>query len=114
MKKAAIYFDMSASFGSSRCGSLVVRGVVEYRSGGLLSTAGEGSRNRMEAQCFGDCFFSYRLVLTKDIAAPALEAGNSPTMIFPHYRELATEAEATEWFGILPASEARNVVRMTA
>ena len=35
-------------------------------------------------------------------------------MIFPHYRELATEAEATEWFGILPASEARNVVRMAA
>ena len=51
---------------------------------------------------------------TKDIAAVALEAGNSGRMIFAHYRELCTETEAAEWFGILPVSEATNVVRMTA
>jgi hypothetical protein len=32
----------------------------------------------------------------------ALEAGNSPTIIFKHYRELTTEDQADAWFGILP------------
>ena len=32
----------------------------------------------------------------------ALEAGNSPSIIFKHYRELATEDAADQWFGILP------------
>jgi len=57
-------------------------------------------------------FISYRLAKTKDIAAVALEAGNSSRMIFAHYRELCTESEAAEWFGIVPASDAAdNVVR---
>ena len=32
----------------------------------------------------------------------ALEAGNSASIIFKHYRELATEDAADQWFGILP------------
>jgi integrase len=59
-------------------------------------------------------FITYRLAETKDVAEVALEAGNSPTMIFRHYRELATEAEAAEWFGISPAKDVQNIVRMTA
>jgi integrase len=61
-------------------------------------------------------FISYRLAQTKDMAAVALEAGNSPTMIFRHYRELVTEEEAAQWFGILPAKGAvpENIVSMTA
>jgi hypothetical protein len=31
-----------------------------------------------------------------------LEAGNSPSIIFKHYRELTTEEQAEKWFGILP------------
>ena len=31
----------------------------------------------------------------------ALEAGNSPSVIFKNCRELATEDQADEWFGIL-------------
>lgn len=58
-------------------------------------------------------FVSYRLAATQDVAKVALEAGNSPTMIFRHYRELATEAEAAEWFGIVPpGGDAGNVVRL--
>jgi hypothetical protein len=50
---------------------------------------------------------------TRDIAGTALEAGNSAQMIFAHYRQLCTESEAAEWFGIVPATaEARNVVQM--
>ena len=32
----------------------------------------------------------------------ALEAGNSPSVIFKNYRELATGEQAAERFGILP------------
>ena len=60
-------------------------------------------------------FISYRLAMTQDVAQVALEAGNSATMIFRHYRELATEAEAADWFGIVSAtSEACNVVRLAS
>ena len=36
------------------------------------------------------------------VAQVALEAGNSPQMIFAHYRQLVTQAEAMKWFSILP------------
>jgi hypothetical protein len=32
----------------------------------------------------------------------ALEAGNSPSIIFKHYRELTTEEWAVKWFSIIP------------
>jgi hypothetical protein len=38
----------------------------------------------------------------------ALEAGNSPSIIFKHYRELATEDLADQWFGILPKDDQWN------
>ena len=49
-------------------------------------------------------FISYRLPLVKSAEQVALEAGNSPSIIFKHYRELATEDEAQHWFGIVPKS----------
>jgi integrase len=47
-------------------------------------------------------FISYRIAKVKSADQVALEAGNSAAIIFKHYRELATEADADEWFGILP------------
>ena len=47
-------------------------------------------------------FCSYRLAQTSNAAQVALEAGNSPTMIFRHYRELVTPDQAQEWFSIRP------------
>jgi hypothetical protein len=35
-------------------------------------------------------------------AQVALEAGNSPQMIFGHYRELVRAMDAEKWFGITP------------
>jgi hypothetical protein len=32
----------------------------------------------------------------------AMEAGNSPDMIFKHYRELVTDKEADDWFRVTP------------
>jgi integrase len=47
-------------------------------------------------------FCSYRLAIVKNAAQVALEAGNSPQMIFQHYRELVTEREANDWFSTIP------------
>ncbi len=47
-------------------------------------------------------FISYRVALTGDVARTALEAGNSPKMIFRHYREVVTEEDAKAWFAITP------------
>ena len=47
-------------------------------------------------------YISYRIALVKSADQAALEAGNSPAIIFKHYRELATEEQATAWFNIRP------------
>ena len=47
-------------------------------------------------------FTSYRIAKIKSADQVALEAGNSASIIFKHYRELATEEQADQWFGILP------------
>ena len=54
-------------------------------------------------------FISYRLALFQDVNRVALEAGNSPQMIFRHYRELATPEQAKTWFAIAP-DPASNIV----
>ncbi|MCX6911361.1 MAG: tyrosine-type recombinase/integrase [Verrucomicrobia bacterium] len=58
-------------------------------------------------------FGSYRLADIKNAAEVALEMGNSPQMIFQHYRELVKPADAKAWWAISPEQPA-NVVTMTA
>ena len=41
---------------------------------------------------------------SRNLAQVALEAGNSPQMIFKHYRELVRPKEAETWFAIVPHS----------
>jgi integrase len=48
-------------------------------------------------------FISYRVAETGDVPRVALESGNSPAMIFTHYRELVTPEDAMQWFAIAPA-----------
>jgi integrase len=43
-------------------------------------------------------FCSYRLAAIQSAAQVALEAGNSPKILFKNYRELATPEEAEIWF----------------
>jgi integrase len=50
-------------------------------------------------------FISYRVAETQDVAKVSLEAGNSPQMIFKHYRELVQPKEAKAWFGLMPAGK---------
>jgi len=47
-------------------------------------------------------FISYRIAIVQSADQVALEAGNSPSIIFKHYRELMTEKQAEKWFGIMP------------
>lgn len=47
-------------------------------------------------------YASYRLAENQDAAKTALELGNSPQMLFKHYRELVTAEAAREWFGLMP------------
>jgi integrase len=58
-------------------------------------------------------FISYRLAEIQDVNRVALEAGNSPQMIFRHYRELATPEQARSWFGVAPTGMP-NVVPFAA
>ena len=49
-----------------------------------------------------DSFISYRIAIVQSADQVALEAGNSPSIIFKHYRELTTPDVAEKWFSILP------------
>ena len=50
-------------------------------------------------------FISYRVAQVQNVAQVALEAGNSPQMIFQHYRELVRPDAAKAWFGLMPAGK---------
>ncbi len=57
-------------------------------------------------------FISYRVAQIQNVAQVALEAGNSPRMVFSNYREIVRPADAEKWFGITPeAVEAAKVDR---
>lgn len=56
-------------------------------------------------------FASYRLAQTQNAAQVALECGNSPQMIFRHYRELVKPGDAVKWFSVNPKRPA-NVIAM--
>jgi integrase len=58
-------------------------------------------------------FISYRLAEIQDVNRVALEGGNSPQMIFRHYRELATPEQARTWFSIAPAAS-NKVIAISA
>jgi integrase len=47
-------------------------------------------------------YASYRLAILNDAGKLALEMGNSPNMIFRHYRELVISEDAKAWFELVP------------
>ena len=48
------------------------------------------------------------MAILKNAGEVALEAGNSPRMIFEHYRELATGEEAENWFASRPTASRKS------
>ena len=59
-------------------------------------------------------YISYRVADTQNVAQVALEAGNSPRMIFKHYREVVRPDAAKAWFSILPADGLKKAEAGTA
>ncbi len=58
---------------------------------------------------------SYRLAATHDAARVSLEMGNSPQMVFAHYRELVKPKDAERFWALAPApKEGMKVVQITA
>jgi len=55
-------------------------------------------------------FISYRVSQTQNVAQVALEAGNSPQIIFSNYRELVRPADAKAWFALTPGGDEKIVV----
>ena len=73
----------------------------------MVSASGRTARDTLRHS-----LISYRLAEIHDVNRVALEAANSPQMIFRHYRQLATPDQAKTWFTIVPEA-APNVVGIT-
>jgi integrase len=74
-----------------------------------------GLRHNWGINCLRHGFGSYHLAHFKDVAALALQMGNSPDVIFRHYRELVKPKEAARYWGIMPSSgAARKIVVFAA
>jgi integrase len=78
-----------------------------------LRNAADNAKIKWKQNALRHSFISYRLAEIQDMNRVALEAGNSPQMIFRHYRELVTPQEAKTWFAIAP-DRAPNVVPIHA
>jgi len=78
--------------------------VNEARIGTGRATKGGKGEFKWQHNGLRHSFISYRVALVKNVNEVALEAGNSPQMIFQHYRELVTPQDAKAWFAITPGS----------
>jgi integrase len=78
-----------------------------------MRRAADTAKIKWKQNALRHSFISYRLAEIQDVNRVALEAGNSPQMIFRHYRELATPEQAATWFAIAPEASS-NIVPITA
>jgi integrase len=69
----------------------------------LTRKAGVSQKHNALRHSYG----SYRLAMVQDAAKVSFEMGNSPKMVFEHYREIVTPEQAQRWFEIQP-EEAGN------
>ena len=63
----------------------------------------------LKANGFRHSYITYRVAQINDTARVALECGNSPEVIFAHYRELVGPDEAAAWFATMPPAKAPTV-----
>jgi len=91
--------------------------LVEDTNAGLSVAAKNDNKNPEPAKpvewkknALRHSFISYRVADIQDVNQVALECGNSPAVIFKHYRELVRPAEAKKWFGIQPDADGKVTV----
>jgi hypothetical protein len=59
-------------------------------------------------------YASYRLADCHDAARVSLEMGNSPQIIFAHYRELVKPKDAKSYWQIKPASKIGKIISIAS
>ncbi|MBP7948933.1 MAG: site-specific integrase [Verrucomicrobiales bacterium] len=83
-----------------KCGPIIM---LNDTAGPLMDTAVKaGIPGGWRQNALRHSYISYRVAQTGDVARTSLEAGNSPKIIFRHYREVVDTQSATEWFSIVP------------
>lgn len=60
---------------------------------------------RWEQNILRHSAISYRVASTNDVNRIALESGNTPAIIFKHYRELVMPEDSEAWWSIMPKKE---------
>ncbi len=60
------------------------------------------AKYELPENCFRHSYVTHRVAQTGNIAETSLEAGNSPTIVMRHYRELVTKVEGEQWFSLTP------------
>ncbi|HZL13175.1 MAG TPA: tyrosine-type recombinase/integrase [Verrucomicrobiae bacterium] len=93
-------------FAANKTSKIFPRGAHDYHEL-MRETASNTKTEKLPAvelkhNALRHSFISYRVAQTQNVAQVALEAGNSPAMIFGHYRELVTADDAKAWFAIEP------------
>lgn len=75
--------------------------VCEYRNPSLsIAKTVEASGVQWLPNALRHSFGTYRLALVKSESQVALEMGNTPAMVFRHYRAIVAEQAAREWFNV--------------
>jgi integrase len=73
-----------------------------------------GLRSEWPQNALRHSFGSYHLAQFNDAAKLALEMGNSPAMIFKHYRELVKPKEAERYWKIAPITLGKKVIQFAS
>ena len=91
--------------------------LVEATNEGLQAAAEEAGQSPSKVRplswkknALRHSFISYRVAEIQNVTQTALECGNSPAIIFRHYRELVRPVEAKAWFGIAPEDTSKIAV----
>lgn len=72
-----------------------------------IRNIGRDAKFDLPENCFRHAYISHRVAQTGNVAETALESGNSPTIIFQHYRELFDKADGEAWFSVRPGKSAK-------
>ena len=81
----------------------------------LLAVRKRAQLNSWPHNALRHSYGSYRLAQCHDAARVSLEMGNSPQMVFAHYRELVKPRDAERFWALTPSEEsAKKVVHISA
>lgn len=83
-----------------------------FRYHKLCAEAAEAAGVEWKPNALRHSYASYRLAEVQSAAQVALDMGNSPKVVFEHYRELVKPDAAAAWFAIAPNKEA-NVIPLS-